>query len=573
MTMLLHDAGTQGLFDILGQAFFAVDTLNTARETTIPAELLDVVTQTELITGATGEPSVLNALAAIAGLGGAQSAWQSSGGTLTAALRAAAQNLLVAFCQADNPALGTSLVDNMTYLVDQMTAGTVTGGDHVDAPVLTIDSTTGASSTNNTALVTLSYGTNIGNVCICATLTRGDGQTQQNALVETISAAVQTAGVAPTISLATDPAVTDRLSHLWPGGSGINTAFVACNTANSLLTNGSFETAAVTNQPDNWIIAVGTPGTSLILTAPCQQSVTIAGTPTGGTYVLKWTDGYGTVRATAPLPYNATTGQVQTALQAIAGLEQVTVATTGTTPNYAHTVTFMGVGGAVAALTYISQLTGGSPTITINATVVASDPNTLAGNALTIVGDGAQLTDLYHVLPSLRSDTTYFLGLRIRAKTSDVVAAGEMKIEIMDGIGGSVTADSASTNNVATINLTTIANDKWTFQALDFRIAPETIQPVYLRIRLSTAITSGKTVYLDEIGIVQGTEVYTGGPIVAAFSGSKAARAGDVWAIQVTNDRSGLFQEWFNRFFGMADMGLLLPVAGVGAEIDDALIA
>ena len=101
---------------------------------------------------------------------------------------------------------------------------------------------------------------------------------------------------------------------------------------------------------------------------------------------------------------------------------------------------------------------------------------------------------------------------------------------------------------------------------------PTAIQPVYLRLRLSTAITSGKTVYIDEMALTPGIPLYSGGPLVAAFSGRLAAQPGDTWSIAVTNSFAGKFQKDFNRCFGMADLNLLLPTTG-STLISDGLIA
>ncbi|MGO9115227.1 MAG: hypothetical protein ACLP9L_38940 [Thermoguttaceae bacterium] len=567
MTMLLTN-GSNGLFDVLGHAFYALDTLNIDRLTTVPTQVNAVISQAEQITGGTGQPTIAAAIAAVSGISSVLSTWQNNGSNLATGLKAAAQSLLIAYCQQDNASVPGDLTSNLNYLISQMTVGNVTGGDHVTAITPTVTATTGGSSTGNTAEQTTTFGTNSGTVCIAATLRRGDGQLQANALAETIALTVQTPGASPMLSLSSPPAVTDATSYLWPGGSGLSGTLKATSPQSSLLTNGSFTSAAIVNQPDNWIIATGTPGTTLILTQPCQQTVTIAGSPTAGSYVLEWVDAYGQNRATAPLPYTATQSQVQQALQAIAGLSQVTVSSvfvSGSNVNVTHTITFTGVGGAVSALTYISNLSGGSPSITV-ATTTAADSNTLDGTALKIVSSGStnDMT-LYSVLPALTANTTYFLGFRIRSAAAASISAGALKAEILNGIGGSVIADAAGNTAALTVDLTTatgISNAHWTFLAFDFRVPPTVIQPVYLRLRLSTAITSGQVIYLDDLAIVAGTQLYSGGPIVAAFGGGLAAAAGDVWSITVTNTMSCKLQKDFNRFFGMANLGLLLPTVG-----------
>jgi len=72
------------------------------------------------------------------------------------------------------------------------------------------------------------------------------------------------------------------------------------------------------------------------------QTITISGTPTSGTYTISWNGS-----TSAAIAYNAGQAAVQAALRAIPGLEQVTVVTTGSTPNFTHTVTMTGAGGAL----------------------------------------------------------------------------------------------------------------------------------------------------------------------------------------------------------------------------------
>lgn len=69
------------------------------------------------------------------------------------------------------------------------------------------------------------------------------------------------------------------------------------------------------------------------------QTVTLAGSPTGGTFTLAFKG-----VATTPLAFDAAAADVQTALQALPtiGSGNVTVARTGVAPNYIHTCEFQG---------------------------------------------------------------------------------------------------------------------------------------------------------------------------------------------------------------------------------------
>ena len=95
------------------------------------------------------------------------------------------------------------------------------------------------------------------------------------------------------------------------------------------------------------------------------QTVTITGTPTGGTYTLTWSG-----QTTAGIPYNATAAQVKTALEALSNIAPGDVTVTGGPhPGSVVTVTFAGayLGEDVAQMTAsAASLTGGtSPAVTV----------------------------------------------------------------------------------------------------------------------------------------------------------------------------------------------------------------
>lgn len=107
-----------------------------------------------------------------------------------------------------------------------------------------------------------------------------------------------------------------------------------------------------------------------------EQTIVISGTPTGGTYTVTF-DG----KTSGNIAYNANQATVQAALRAIAGLELVTVVTTGSVPDYTHTVTMTGVAGAMGAASApqmtssAASLTGGAPAIN-HATTTAGTTDT-----------------------------------------------------------------------------------------------------------------------------------------------------------------------------------------------------
>lgn len=103
------------------------------------------------------------------------------------------------------------------------------------------------------------------------------------------------------------------------------------------------------------------------------QTLTITGTPTGGTFSLSYN---GTVVASA-IAYNATGATLQTALEAYFGVGNITVSGSAGGP---YTVTFKNLYGAMDAVLLVlstNAFTGGT---TPNMTIVETTPGASTGN-------------------------------------------------------------------------------------------------------------------------------------------------------------------------------------------------
>lgn len=548
MAILLVDANA-GLFNLLGKAVHAINTLNTARLTTVPAEVEDVITQFNLNTGAT-----LNLASALTQVPAANQSWQQGGSTLTATLAQAMRDLIVEFVNADSSQPKRDFDTALEYLIADILAQDY----YVDPNV--VAASLAADAGNSTTDLAIAY-----------SVKRGDGRTCENAFAEAIAVEVESASspLTPSVRFRGKRAVGDQLAQDWPVGSGADATISGTDAAASLLDNGDFqdESANLADHPDKWIAGVGDAGTDYLLTAPEIQTVILAGTPTAGQYFLEWSNPDGLNRVTEALAFDAAGSAVQAALRAIPGLELVEVETTGSSPNYTHTVTFTGVAGNISQLTSLSQLDTGTIS---HATTQAGDANSYKGVALGIVGDGATLTALYLPLGTLSPETVYFI--HYRQKKTGTPAAGTVRLAIVDGIGGSVTTDAEATANSQTYDLTAgTVTTSFTSGFFSFRLKKTQTQPVYLQIIQTVAISAGTSYYIDEIAAAVGRELYQGGPWVAAFSGKIPPVEGDKYTLTVTNDRAGAWQTAFDRSFDLRGKGLLLPSAG-STNIADSLI-
>lgn len=537
MAIEYYDAvNGDGLFNILGKIFHAQNTLNTARGTTVPAEILDAVNQYKKKTDADLEMD-----RAIEGLSNAERSWRNTGATLANQLQRTAQNLLTEVVRADSTIDRSSLTASLEYLIEKMIADAY----YVDA------NTPGSS-------VVADGGNSATDVSIAVTHYNGDLVTQQNILAETLTITVEGSGANTTLRIQGESPVSNSLSEEWPGGSGVNTTIPIFSPSDSIITNGDFETETIANVPDGWIYAPTTPGATYRITDFTQQTVIISGTPTAGHYNLVFTDpATSNEFATGNLTYNATAAQVQAALRLLPGLSAITVTSTGTSPNLTHTVVFEGVAASVAVLTSLEYFDTGS---IAHAITVTGDTGGMFGKALVI--ESSDLGAEFYLPISPVARTLYALSAHIRAFGATV---HNITLSIVDGIGGSVVASQSGAALSTGISGSSAIN---THMKLWFAISDTAVAPMYLKLSV-TAETEG--IIVDDLIVAPTQTLYPGGPTVVAYRGKIAPAVGDQWTIPTTNNGAGALQTMFHRNFNMAGKRLLLPSAGT-TLIPDAVI-
>lgn len=549
---LIDGSNFDGLFDLLGKAFFAQATLETAIKTTVPDEIIDAIDQFKL------RASDVDVEGAEDSLPSAITVLQAGGVSAQALIQQYCQQLVIRMVNDDAPLDNPTLRNALVELIEQME----TSGDDVDA------STVGASCAMG--------GSNAGNGVVVVSAKRGDGRFQENMLAETILGLPISDGLTASIRFTT-PQRAQLLHPSWPAGSGISVSLSPISPADqSLLLNGDFEDEDdVANAPDDWTVVVGTIGTTLKMTDVEVQTIAITGTPTTGHMLLHWTHPNGNAFTSVPIFVGASAAAVQTAIRAFDGLENVTVTRSGTAPNYTYTITFVGMGGNVAQFTATNRFDTGS--ITPGTSSGGTGQVFQGGKALEIDSNGSELTQIRQRVTGLKALTAYAVSLWGRTDTAP--AAGVVTIDLVDG-AGSVIADAAGTNNAFTFNAADVSDSAW--EHLDslvsgdpvFRLPAVVPDVVYFRIRVSTAISNTSSLYLDAVQIKEMTALYPGGPLAAAFAGSTRLRTTDTFTITTTNNYAGEFQKWFQRNFDMASLGLLLPSDTGGSEtIADSLIA
>lgn len=540
MTIAFYDTA-DGLFDVLGKVFKAQAQVVTSRG--------------DIITDVDGIQSFLldwGTDAAIEQLGGdvadVSISAKDAAGNVISGLQNVAEAVLIKFVDDDVTLVDASLEPALIELIRQMVAEAET----VDASAVAATVAAGAGNTGNGVIIVSTKG--------------GDGLVRENLLAEVIDVFPTSNGTTASLSFNGEPSFDD-FSHDWPGGSGATQTISATDAASSLLDNGDFEDEADTdNAPDDWIISVGTIGTTIKMANVEVQTLTVTGPPTAGHYIWQISHG-GVTKATNPLAYNANASTLQSAIRALPGFEAVTVTATGTTPLFTHTITFTGVAGNLAQHTIINNTTGGTYT---PATTVTGSANVFAGGkSLELDSDGAELTTFNQRLDNLQALTAYAVSAWLLA---DVIpAAGVMTFDLVDGIGGTVIQDAQGVNNAFSFNAADLLT---TFQHLSELVSGECVfrmpaivpDLVYFRFRISTAVSNTTSVFVDHMAVEEMEEIYPGGPLAKPFGGSIEFKTTDVWTITTTNDRAGLIQEYMQRNFNMRDLGLHLPSDTGGTE-------
>lgn len=207
-------------------------------------------------------------------------------------------------------------------------------------------------------------------------------------------------------------------------------------------------------------------------------------------------------------------------------------------------------------------------------TVLKSTAQHYTGAAsLEFVGNSSESTSVYQELgvdTSPRAAPLDQLACCVWVKTSNTPAAGVLTVELVDGSGTGI-VDAQGTDSAFTVDLTTVGT---TFAAQTGFLRTPRVLPasVRLRLRLSTALSTGTDVFMDRISLARPAQLYAGGPFIAGFSGATNVIAGDAWKLAISNNRAGLLQTYSERFFNLRTLGLIFP-SSTTATIPDSLIA
>ncbi len=529
MAIDYFNAGGVGLFDILGKIFNGMKVKNTARGTTVANAVAAAIAQYKLKTN-----SDLELDRDIQGLASAELSDRTGDGLLSS-YQNMAQALLKGVVRADSNNERLSLESSMQYLIDQMIADAFYVDNSLVTTAVTPDAGNSASDLNI-------YVTDIGSA----------GLEINHIYTETMQAEVTTGGSSPSLQFTGARAARSKLAEDWPAGSGVQINESPIDSGVGAIANGDFELSAIANTPDSWIFEVGSPGTTVLLTNPTVQTVIISGTPTSGSYFLKFTNPFTSkVTATKTLAYNASAADVQSALREIEDLGLVGVVSTGTSPNFTHTITFTGFSGQVVAMTSTSSFDVGT---IAHAVTTVGELGSNRGRSLVLKAHATELTTLYQEI-AIQESTVYSMAFWMGAN----LGAFNIKISLVDGIGGSVINDDQGVAQEMILTAPTPIGRSH-FQTF-FRVAKNTPTPIYLKLE-KTAPYLADDLVLDDFILAPASQIYPGGPYLSVHSGRIAPSVGDQWSIPIINNYAGEFQKYFDSAFDMSTLGLQLPTSG-----------
>ncbi|MDE2105776.1 MAG: hypothetical protein KGL39_51605, partial [Patescibacteria group bacterium] len=203
------------------------------------------------------------------------------------------------------------------------------------------------------------------------------------------------------------------------------------------------------------------------------------------------------------------------------------------------------------------------------------------GGFLEFLGNGSELTSVYQSFNTTPTTTQNAGGTGFNISTSPNIpfalnfwyklgtaspAAGVLEVALTDG-AGTIIQDDAGTNNDTTVTLTGIADTNFHNVNAVFRLPKNPPATIRLRVRLSTALTNTDAIYISRMSLAQMTALYTGGPYWSLFSGATKGVVNDPYTLAVSQTW-GTFQEYFQRFFNMTNLGLIMPNSGTPTVAD-----
>lgn len=173
--------------------------------------------------------------------------------------------------------------------------------------------------------------------------------------------------------------------------------------------------------------------------------------------------------------------------------------------------------------------------------------------------------------PSKLTPLTQYIGNFWIKYSGTAPTAGDITIDLTDGTNTTLN-DAAGTPNSLVIPYNSASlTTGWLPISFVFRTGPVVPATGYrLRVRVSTAFSSGVTLYLGNLAFTPANLTYAGGPVFAVFSGATNFIQGDTFTAAVSNNRltAAKWQTSADQLFNLKGLALQLPSSGSPTILD-----
>lgn len=403
---------------------------------------------------------------------------------------------------------------------------------------------------------TATPGSNTGTGTFLVSLRDARGKTSQLVLDEDLSVLATEVSDSGTVFRVRGALGARPMDWRYPGGSGVNFTMSPSNASSStnVVPNGTISSVETNNAncPLGWIPTDA--DATATVTTPESQQIVVTGTPTTGYWMVTVYDRIGRGYTTAPLAVGATAAQVQSAIRSLRGFSQVEVTTSGTTPNFTYTVSFVGVPNP-GTLTVVNQTDSGTFTIPVP---TSPGETSIFYRSLKITGNGSEQTS-FHIPVSPAAPWQYVIHALL--KKTGTVTDGVLEVSLRNGIDGTLLTDDSGNNCSGTVTLSGIGSGWYHFSAI---VRTPTVMPpqTYLRLKCTTALNTGGFLWINGLSMLPMQQLYAGGPSIAILDGDTAWAVNDSATIAINNDYAGELQQWFDRFYNLKARGLQLNTSG-----------
>ncbi len=199
---------------------------------------------------------------------------------------------------------------------------------------------------------------------------------------------------------------------------------------------------------------------------------------------------------------------------------------------------------------------------------------------LEIVGDGSTLTEIKQGFGltagtprKLKPLTLYACGFWMK-RDGTPAAAGDLRVRLQDNADNVISVDpedGAAIEAQLTVDLTALTTS-YVFSPFVFVTPPLVPATMHIALELTTALTTGRSVFLDELIVQEMVQVYSDGPYAAFFRGATDFVIDDFFDATITqNDTSANLIYACNRLLGLQELGKTIPTLDA-PTISDGLI-